>query len=307
MPSVHKPVLLHEVVEGLATPKSAPPSDGRRKIPWYLDGTIGGAGHAVALAEALQGKINVLGFDRDPEAVERARELLKKKTHQLILECRDFRNLDEALDKYRIRAVDLILLDLGVSSDELENSGRGFSFKKDEPLVMTFGDWNAYPFTALSIVNEWREADIGNVIFAYGEERYARRIAKGIVVYREKKPIETSKELGEIVKRSVPAAYRRQKTHPATKTFQALRIAVNDELAALRDGLAKGYGRLNLNGRFAVISFHSLEDRIVKDFFREKGREGARVVTKKPIRPSSREISDNPRSRSARLRILEKK
>ena len=303
--SVHVPVLLHEIVAALIP-------DSRFKIresgrtPIYLDGTLGGAGHALAIAAALKGRLMIIGLDRDANALKRAEASLAGKAEKVILETEDFRNLDEVLDKNDITAVDLILLDLGFSSDELDHSGRGFSFLRDEPLLMTLGDPATYLFTAKSIVNGWAEEDIANVIFAYGEERYARRIAGGIVRYREKKPIETSGELAEIVKLSVPPPYRRGKIHPATRTFQALRIAVNDELKALEEAVAKGYARLAPKGRMAIISFHSLEDRIVKTAFRAYANEGAVLITKRPIRPTDQEAAENPRSRSAKLRIIEK-
>jgi 16S rRNA (cytosine1402-N4)-methyltransferase len=287
------------------------------KLPWYLDGTLGGAGHALAITQAFKGNVNVIGLDRDQQAVERAELLFKEKEEgskekggsegKAIFECASFRDLDKILDKNGIQSVDLILFDLGISSDELEDSGRGFSFMKDEPLMMTLGDPASYAFTARDIVNGWKEEDIANVIFAYGEERFARRIARAIVAYREKKQIETTMELAEIVKTGVPGFARRGKLNPATKTFQALRIAVNDELEALKEGLAKGYGRLSSGGRMAVISFHSLEDRIVKEFFREKAAsDGSIILTKRPTIAGDQEVAENPRSRSAKLRILEK-
>ena len=260
---------------------------------------------------------------------------MEGKADRLILECEDFRNLDAIIGKHATEitradqslanqssasqspTMNAILLDLGLSSDELENSGRGFTFQKDEPLLMTMGDPAKYPFTAATIVNSWKEEDIANVIFGYGEDRYARRIARAIVAYREKKSIETSGELAEIVKSAVPTFGRSfngrpAKIHPATKTFQALRIAVNDELGALKEGLAKGYERLAPGGKMAVISFHSLEDRIVKEFFKDKakkerskeGKKADQIITKKPIIASPQEIAENPRSRSAKLRII---
>ena len=380
--SVHKAVLLHEVVEGLLkasqnTETSSSPAElasrnrtspsgassqgiqpsartisARSNSPRavessvfleapdhpfiYLDGTLGGAGHALAMAEAMKGKLTIIGLDRDPQAIERACETLKGKAEKIILENGDFRNLDKVLQKYGIEKVDAVLLDLGLSSDELESSGRGFSFLSDEPLLMTFGDPSAYPFTASTVINSWKEEDIANVIYAYGEERYARRIAKAIVTHRREKKIETSGQLAELIKSSVPAIYRHGRIHPATRTFQALRIAVNDELAALKEGLEKGWNALGQEGRMAVISFHSLEDRIVKEFFKEKlkkyqppslpegnlswrvSEEGAEkvyrrektaegiLINKKPITASMQEISENPRSRSAKLRIIEK-
>jgi 16S rRNA (cytosine1402-N4)-methyltransferase len=300
MQSVHKAVLLHEVVNNLVV--DLPSS---RSI-WYLDATLGGAGHALAIAKALKGKINLIGLDRDCQAIRRAKEILKDEVSKLILKCKDFRNLDEVLDKHNVEKVDLILFDLGISSDELDNSLRGFTFQKNEPLLMTMGDPNDYLFTARDILNNWEEAVIADIIFGYGEERFARRIARNIVSYRLKKKIETTEELVEIVKMSVPGFYRRSKINPATKTFQALRIAVNDELSSLKEGLKKGYERLMLGGKMAVISFHSLEDRIVKNFYKEKEKEGATIITKKPITATFEEIATNPRSRSAKLRIIKK-
>lgn len=298
MQSVHVSVLLHEVLENLPVKTEG--------TPWFIDGTLGGAGHSLAMAKQLEGKINLIGLDRDPLAVKRGLELLKGKTEKLIIENEDFRNLDKVLDKNNLNTVDMILLDLGLSSDELETSGRGFSFMRDEPLLMTFGDPTTYPFTAKTIVNNWKEEDIANVIFGYGEETFARRIARAIVSYRERKQIETTFELVEIVKNAVPGFYRHKKIHPATKTFQALRIAVNDEWKATEEGLAKGYARLNKGGRMAVITFHSLEDRITKSFMRSKEKEGAKLIPRRAIKPTDQEIAENPRSRSAKLRVIEK-
>lgn len=300
MPSIHEPVLLHETI-GSLVPKSR-----AKDTPWYVDGTLGGAGHALAIAKALEGRVNMIGLDRDPDAIRRAEETLKGKAEKLILECENFRNMDKVLAKHGLPRVDMILLDLGISSDELESSGRGFSFQKDEPLLMTMGNPATYAFTARDILNDWKEEDIANVIFAYGEEKYAKRIAKAVVEYRNKKRIETTDELREIVRSGVPAMYRYKKIHPATKTFQALRIAVNDELKAIEEGLKKSYEHLNDGGRLAVIAFHSLEDRIVKNFMRAKEKQGAKLISRKVVKPSDQEIAENPRSRSAKLRAIEK-
>lgn len=259
-----------------------------------------------AVAEAFGGKLTVIGLDRDPEAVKRASGSLQGIAEKAIFENIDYRDLDQALAKHGIDGIDLFLLDLGISSDELDRSGRGFSFQKDETLLMTMGDPEGYPFTARTIVNEWDEAVIANILFGYAQERFSRRIARAIISYRSKKPIETTMELAEIVKSSVPPFYRRGRIHPATKTFQALRIAVNDELNALREGISKGYDALRENGRMAIISFHSLEDRIVKEFFKKKASEGATILTKKPMTATEEEVAANPRSRSAKLRILQK-
>ena len=205
MQSVHEPVLLHEVIAALLkqeagskkqegkTPFSLLPASD--SVPWYLDGTLGGAGHALAIAAALKGKVNIIGFDRDPQAIERAKMTLEGKAEKVILVHEDFRKLDTAFAENGIEHVDMILLDLGISSDELDNSGRGFTFQKDEPLEMTMGEPKSHPFTAKDIVNGWEEEDIANVIFGYGEERYSRRIAHAIVLYRDKKKIETTMEL----------------------------------------------------------------------------------------------------------------
>jgi 16S rRNA (cytosine1402-N4)-methyltransferase len=302
--SVHVPVLLHEVVAGIVPSENF--LEGRRDI-WYVDGTLGGAHHALSIAKEFHGKLNILGLDRDQKAIERANATLSTVAQELLLECENYRNIDMILARHDIDKVDMILLDLGVSSDELDNSGKGFTFRKDEPLFMTMGDPEKYTFTAKTIVNEWEENNIADIIFAYGEERYSRRIARGIMNYRSKKKIETSGELAEIVKNAVPSFYRFGKIHPATKTFQALRIAVNDELGALKDGLKKGFESLRVGGRMAVISFHSLEDRIVKFYFRDAvNMDEGRLVNKKALRPNLEEVSVNPRSRSAKLRIIEK-
>ncbi len=318
MDSIHTPVLLHEVVDALTKApavseeaKASAKSSAKSDVPVYVDGTLGGAGHALAIAEALKGKVRIVGLDRDEQAIARAAKKLAGSARDIIIENANYRDLDAVLDRHGIAQAHMILLDLGISSDELENSNRGFSFQNDEPLFMTMGDPDKAPFTAKSIVNEWKEEDIANVIFGYGEERYARRIAKAIVTYREKAPIQTSHELAEIVKMAVPFGGRRPggrpaKIHPATKTFQALRIAVNDELEALKEGLGKAYARLAPGGRIAVISFHSLEDRIVKVFCQAASKEGATILTKKPMTAQPEEIAENPRSRSAKLRILQK-
>jgi 16S rRNA (cytosine1402-N4)-methyltransferase len=215
--------------------------------------------------------------------------------------------MDEELGKLGITVIDGVAFDLGFSSMQIEESGRGFSFLKDEPLSMALqSDPKHVAFTAEDIVNGWDESDIANVIFGYGEERYARRIAQALVEARETQKITTTGQLVEIIKDAVPGRYKTGAIHPATRTFQALRIAVNDELNALKEGLQKAYDLLAPSKRMAVVSFHSLEDRIVKEFSKEKEADGATRITKKPIVPTSDEVRTNPRSRSAKLRILEK-
>ncbi len=296
--TVHTTVLLHESIEGL----DIHPSD------IYLDGTLGGAGHAVYALQVCP-DITIVGIDEDEAALARAQARLEKVRQEydreskstIILAKGNFRNLGTILDSHNIASVNRIMLDLGLSSDQFEVSGRGFSFKKEEPLLMNFGTTT---FTARDIVNTWEEEHIADVIYGYGEETYSRKIAKGIVEARSKKPIETTTDLVNIILASTPSRYHHGRTHPATKTFQALRITVNDEINALREVLTKGFNRLAPRGRMAVISFHSIEDRIVKHFY--KLQDTGDIITKKPITPSDQEISENPRSRSAKLRIIEK-
>lgn len=294
---IHTSVLLHESIDGL----DIHPGN------IYLDGTLGSAGHAEYALEKAGGNLTVIGLDKDSDALARSRERLGE-SDRIILKEASYGDLEAVLNDLKIEKVDRIMLDLGLSSDQFETSGRGFTFKNDEQLLMTFkknpqvGD-----LTAHQIVNVWEEENLADIIYGYGEEKYSRRIARAIVGYRAKKSIETTGELVEIIKQSVPAFYRRGRLHPATRTFQALRIAVNDELNTLKKGLTKGFERLGKGGRIAVISFHSLEDRIVKNFNKEKADGGeAVIITKKPITPTEEEISMNPRSRSAKLRILEK-
>ena len=327
--SVHTTVLLHESIDGLAI----------RPGDVYLDGTLGAGGHAELAAKIAvfqNGAITIIGLDQDAGALARTKIRLAPFEHnnsaKLFFIQQNYRNLDQALDSIaeeigRVKGeakVNRIMLDLGLSSDQFETSGRGFSFQKNEPLIMTFKENPTIEdLTAKQIVNTWDEENIADIIYGYGEERYSRKIAKGIVEARAIKPIETTFDLVEIIKNSTPARYQHSNIHPATRTFQALRITVNDEINALKEGLEKGWARLEANtidtdeskGRMAVISFHSIEDRIVKHFYKSKEwtetAEGkkqrtANIITKKPIIASHQEISENPRSRSAKLRIIEK-
>lgn len=295
--SEHTPVLLHEAISGLD------PKPGEIVV----DGTLGAGGHSVALAERIGKKGTLVGIDLDQEAILRSRKTLSDFKGKLNLVCGNFRNLGAILAKLKIAKVDKILLDLGISSYHLESSGRGFSFKKDEPLKMTLGEKSERLFTAYEIVNDWDEENIREILKAYGDEKFSFRIARAIVNRRKTKPIKTSGELAETVLSAVPNFVLRKKIHPATKTFQALRIAVNDELGALKSGLREGLDHLRSGGKIAIISFHSLEDRIVKRFFREmSGRGQVLILTKRPIVPSPEEIERNPRGRSAKLRIAEK-
>ncbi|MAF59606.1 MAG: 16S rRNA (cytosine(1402)-N(4))-methyltransferase RsmH [Candidatus Pacebacteria bacterium] len=295
---MHQSVLLQEVVDGLDV----------KSHDVVVDGTLGSAGHASELAKKLSNEGFLIGIDQDIDALKRGKENLESCEAKVELIKGNFRDVDTLLKEIGIDEVNKILLDLGMSSNQIEESGRGFSFKKEEPLLMTLrDDVDEETLTARRIVNEWREDQIETVLRGYGEEKHSRKIAKAIVERREVSPIETTTELVKVIEDSVPKFYKWKRIHPATKTFQALRIAVNDEIDALSEGLERAYRLLKPNGRIAVISFHSTEDRIVKRFFREvKERDGGVILTKKPIVPSEDEIEKNPRARSAKLRIFEK-
>ncbi|MAG12213.1 16S rRNA (cytosine(1402)-N(4))-methyltransferase [bacterium] len=294
----HVPVLLKEVIEGLALQ----PGD------TVVDATTGGGGHGKVIAEAIGKGGTLISLDADKEALIYAEKTLKDMQCHLCFQNINFRNLEKALQACNISKINKIIFDLGWSTLQLEHSKRGFSFLKNEPLVMTFQNKpNKGVLTAHTIVNTWDMKHIETIIKAYGEERFARAIANAIVKEREKSPIQYSDELGRIVKDAIPSRFYRRSIHPATKTFQALRIAVNDEIGALEDGLEKGFQSLKKDGRMAVISFHSLEDRTVKRFIKSKVKIRELVpITKKPIIPSEEEITHNPRSRSAKLRIAQK-
>ncbi len=295
----HIPVLLKETIEGLNI----------NEDDIVLDGTINGGGHSFEICKKLSSEKGLLiGIDQDSVALQNAHARLDKIGCRVLLRQENFRNLDKVLDGVGIDKIDKVLFDLGLSSNQLEDSGRGFSFLKDEPLLMTF---NPKPegsdITAWEIVNKWDEENIADIIYGYGDEKFSRRIASNIVLARKDKMVGTTFELVEIIKRSVPMWYKRSKIHPATKTFQALRIAVNDEIRSTRDGVEKAIEHLNKKGRIAVITFHSIEDRLIKVFFKEKQKEGGFIIlTKKPIAPTDEEIKSNPRCRSAKLRILER-
>ena len=293
----HQPVLLHEAIAELAI----------QKEDIVVDTTLGGAGHACTIANALGKKGILIGFDVDHDAIERANISLAGVAPKVYLVEANFRDLASELAKLEIKQVDKVLFDLGWSSYQLA-VGRGFSLKSDEPLLMTFAkEPKLGTLTASTIVNEWAEKSIADVIYGWGEERYSRRIAKAIVLRRAKQPFAMARDLAETIYAAVPANYRSGRIHPATRTFQALRIAVNDELGALEEGLKASWNALAQNGRIAVITFHSIEDRIVKQTFRqwEESGEGTRI-TRKPIVASEEEIARNPRARSAKLRVVEK-
>lgn len=294
--SLHVPVLLHEAITGLNLAEGMT----------VFEGTVGLGGHSEVICNAIGPKGLFIGTDADCESLALAEKRLEKSSCRKIFVCDNFRNIDNVLTESGVSEVNAVLLDIGLSSRQLDSAPRGFSFLRDEPLLMTFNA-NGEGLTAREIVNDWAEESIADIIYGYGEEHAARRIAHAIVERRAEKPIETSAELAAIVKQAVPGVLRFGRIHPATKTFQALRIAVNDELGALREGLAKGFAALAPNGRMAVISFHSLEDRIIKDFFKERANEKvATLITKKPIIVSEKELKENPRARSAKLRIITK-
>ncbi|MSU44882.1 16S rRNA (cytosine(1402)-N(4))-methyltransferase [Candidatus Nomurabacteria bacterium] len=315
----HKTVLLQEAIEGLNL-------DSKSIV---VDATFGGGGHSLEICKRFP-NAKIIALDQDSGAFQKAESKFKDLYCNITFVNENFRNLDKEswsaknFGKYalgdtgqgthfsqnplRANSVDGIIFDLGLSSDQLENSGRGFSFLRDEPLLMTMKENpGSEDVTAEDVVNTWGEKNLADIIYGYGEEKFSRRIAKGIVEAREKAKIKTTFDLVKIISEVVPKVYQRGRLHYATKTFQAIRIAVNDELGALTVGLDKGFKLLKINGRMSVISFHSLEDRIVKRFYKEKVKEGkAELINKKVILANDNEIRNNPRSRSAKLRILGK-
>jgi 16S rRNA (cytosine1402-N4)-methyltransferase len=293
MAPLHEPVLVAEVI-GLLEPS-------RGGV--FVDCTVGLGGHSRALLEA--GAARVLGLDRDTTALAIARDTLAAFGQRVELVHGDYRDLGRVLDERGIDAVDGVMADLGVSSMQLDADGRGFSFRRDEPLDMRM-DQTRGP-TAADLLRDVEEEELANVIFQFGEERHSRRVARAIVGARRETAIETTARLASIVRRALP--YKgHQRIDPATRTFQALRIWVNRELDGLDAFLADATRRLRARARLAVITFHSLEDRIVKHTFRalEKTGEGLRILTKRPLTPAEEEVARNPRARSAKLRAIER-
>lgn len=283
---IHTSVLMKEVMHILSPKKS----------DHVLDATAGQGGHTVLLSRA---STQVIALDADPEAVAAAQ---KRAPGVKVLEA-NFADIDKVLG---VRKVDKVLFDLGWNRGQL-TAARGFSFMSDEPLNMSYGPVPRSGFVAADILNTWSEKALADVLFGYGEERYARRIARAIVERRTLLPFKTTIELVEVVKDAVPHGYRHGRLHPATRTFQALRIAVNDELKALEEGLMQAWRHLACQGRIAVITFHSIEDRIVKNIFKKITATGhAHLLVKKPITPTREEILKNPSARSAKLRAIEK-
>ena len=270
-----------------------------------VDATANGGGHSRKIREQLGNGGLLVSLDVDPVACTTLREIAQDTGAPMKVVCANFRAVHASLIEVGISGnVNGILADLGWSTNQFEKGGRGFSFMHDEPLLMTYGDASSYLFTACDIVNSWKEVDIANVLFAYGDERKSRAIAKAIVSARKEEEISTSGQLARVILSVLP---QRGRIHPATKTFQALRIAVNDEYRALTDFLHGAMRSLKVGGRLAVITFHSGEDRIVKDIFRTWSKDGiGTLVTKKPQIASRAEMLSNPRARSAKLRIIEK-
>lgn len=305
----HISVLLNECIENLNIKP-----DGV-----YVDGTLGLGGHSEQILKRLDGG-RLIGIDRDESAITRTGERLKAYADKLTLVHGNFCDVVQILDELNIDSVDGMLFDLGVSSPQLDEAERGFSYMNDAPLDMRMDNTSA--LTAWVVVNEWDEAELARILRDFGEERYARRIASHMVQERAKKPIETTLELVDIIRSAMPAAALREKQHPAKRSFQAIRIAVNDELGAVDQMIKTAPDKLAQGGRLCVISFHSLEDRIVKNGIaaRENGctcpreapicicgfKQTLKSVYRKPIVPGEDELNNNPRARSAKLRVAEK-
>ena len=305
----HKSVLLNETIDGLNIKP-----DGI-----YVDGTLGGGGHASEVARRLSNKGSIIGIDQDAAAIEAASARLKDFGEKVTIVRSNYCDMKSKLHELGIDKVDGIVLDLGVSSYQLDTAERGFSYREDAPLDMRMD--TRQKMTARDIVNDYTEADLYRVIRDYGEDKFAKNIAKHIVQARAVKPVETTAELSEIIRASIPMKFQKKSGHPAKRTFQAIRIELNRELDVLRDSLDDMIDLLNPGGRLCIITFHSLEDRIVKSAFRKnenpctcppdfpvcvcgKKSKGS-IITKKPILPSEEELEYNSRSKSAKLRIFE--
>ena len=307
---VHQSVMTDEVISFLVT----------RPEGIYVDATLGMGGHTRSILEHTNSESLVIGLDVDDEAISKSRETLSKYNGRVIYRNINFSDIDKVLDSLDIREVDGIVADLGMSSYQIESSERGFSFMREEPLDMRMD--RRLRFTAYDLVNEMTMDEISRVLKMYGEEKWSRRIAKRIVETRKDSPIKTSAELARVISLAIPKKFHPARIHPATKTFQALRIAVNNELENIREFIEKAVYRLRVGGRIVVISFHSLEDRLVKTCFRKLsspcvcppdmpecgcGRKRVlKVLTRSPIIPGDEEVSNNLRARSAKLRVGER-
>ncbi|WP_303865000.1 16S rRNA (cytosine(1402)-N(4))-methyltransferase RsmH [Alkalibaculum bacchi] len=310
MELTHTSVLLEECIQGLEIKKNG----------IYVDCTLGGAGHSKEIGKKLGPNGTLIGIDQDDYALKKANLRLENLSCKKNLVRDNFQNIKEVLKTLSIEKVDGILMDLGVSSFQLDDGDRGFSYNQDAPLDMRMDKRS--PFSAYELVNEYDERELFRIIKSYGEEKFASRIAREIIKSRELSPIETTGQLVDIIKKSIPAKARREGPHPAKRTFQAIRIEVNRELEILRDAIKDSVSVLNPNGRICIITFHSLEDRIVKQTYKELtnpctcppdfpqcicGNEPiVEIITRKPIYPSEEELINNPRSRSAKLRIAKK-
>ncbi len=295
---MHIPVLLKETIDGLQIKQGGT----------YVDCTTNRAGHSIEIAKAIGEKGILVCIDLDNEALAQAKEKLDKIKNkpEIHFVHSNFRNLSSILENLKIESVDGILADLGLSSEELDESGRGFSFRFDEPLKMTFDNEEREDMTtAYEIINNWGEETIADILYGFADETYSHRIAHRIVEKRKEKEITTTHQLVDVIAGAVPAAYRHRKTHFATKTFQALRMAVNDEIGNINDLIDAIPKVLKLNGRACIITFHSTEDRIVKQRMRSK-EDTLKIINKKAIVESEEELKNNPRARSAQLRIVEK-
>ncbi len=306
----HRPVLLEECIRGLRI----------RPEGVYIDGTLGRAGHSREIAKRLNEKGRLICIDRDQAALDAAQTRLADCMDRVTLVHDNFTNIPQVMDELGIQGADGVLLDLGVSSPQLDDPSRGFSYRFNAPLDMRMDQ--TQPLTAAQVVNQWPEQELNFILSRYGEERYARSIAAAIVRRRAERPIEETLDLVEVIKSAMPAAALREKQHPAKRSFQAIRIAVNDELSACSQAVDAIIPRLNPGGRLCIITFHSLEDRLVKNGYQAQARgctcppefpvcvcgktPAIKMTPKKPILPSAEEIERNPRARSAKLRIAEK-
>ncbi|MCA9356211.1 16S rRNA (cytosine(1402)-N(4))-methyltransferase RsmH [Candidatus Nomurabacteria bacterium] len=293
---MHISVLLQEVIEAIPeNPK------------FVFDGTLGAGGHAKSILEKYPSIEKYVGVDKDSDAIRYSKEVLENFSSKMVFVNSASGDIKDIATKNHIQSFDVVFMDLGLSSRQLEESGRGFTFLKDEPLNMSMNDSDP-DFTAWNIVNTWDEEDIANVLYAYADERFSRQIARKIVKHRDEVgTIDNTHTLVDIVREAIPRRFQSKKTNPATKTFQALRIAVNGELEEAKKVIRDGFDLLSKGGRLVFISFHSLEDKVVKENFKELvSQNKAVLINKKPIVPTDSEIKDNPRSRSAKLRILEK-
>ncbi len=295
---IHTSVLKNESIDGLDI----------KEGEIIIDGTLGGGGHTYEMIKRHGSSVKIIGLDLDKKSIPRSRELIGDTDADVVYKTAGFQDIDAVLDELDLVHVDKILLDLGISSFQLEVSGRGFSFQKDEPLLMTMKDHpGEEDLTAEDIVNVWEEETLADIIYGFGEEKYSRRVARAIVEARREKRIETTFDLVKIIDKAIGRFYKGMRINPSTRTFQALRIATNSELLNLEKVIEKGFNRLSSGGRISIITFHSLEDRIVKRAFLTLKNQGtAVIITKKPIIPTDEEIKENPRSRSAKLRIIEK-